>query len=197
MTSKDFTLTQEYLKDILDYDPNTGVLTWKERPVSHFRSTSKRDRNHSRNIWNARYVKTIAGHKGRNANGKIYIRVRINRKMYLAHRVIYVMVTGEWPRFEIDHKSGVGFDNSWENIADVTHYENMKNTILRDDNSYGITGVSWYRSSEKWRARIYAFREEKYLGYFDDFFEAVCARKSAELKYGFHENHGRPKLAEA
>ena len=70
--------------------------------------------------------------------------------------------------------------------------ENMKNSRMRIDNSSGITGVSWAKKDNKWRACIGHQGKVVLLGYFTDMDSAVKARKQAEMKYGYHENHGKP-----
>ena len=59
------------------------------------------------------------------------------------------------------------------------------------NNSSGITGVCWYERDNKWEVQIYFCGKKNYLGRFEDFFEACCVRKAAEVEYGFHPNHGK------
>lgn len=111
----------DYLRACFDYEPETGVLRWKERPLGHF--ASKR----AWKAWNTRNAGTEAGriiHLG-------YRLVRLGAQFY-AHRLIWALVTGEDPgRLQIDHINGDTSDNRWDNLRLVTHSENQKN---RKDN---------------------------------------------------------------
>lgn len=162
-------LTQKRLKEILNYDPETGIFIWIKA------------------LSNRKQIGDIAGC----VNGKGYIVIGINRKDYRSHRLAWLYMTGEWPKDEVDHKNHDKSDNRWQNLRAATHLENGRNQKMCTNNTSGVTGVYWFERIKKWRAYIYVDRKNKYLGFFDDFFEAICVRKSAELKYGFHENHGR------
>src|SRR5690349_15052213 len=96
-------LTQQYLKEILHYDPETGVFIWY----------------------------TSRGHcKAGNVAGSLnlgYILIGICNFKYQAHRLAWLYMTGEWPTFEIDHKNGVSSDNRWENLREATRIINGQN----------------------------------------------------------------------
>jgi hypothetical protein len=100
---------------------------------------------------------------------------------------------GEWPNHEIDHINGDSLDNRICNLRDVTSQGNNRNMSLAKTNTSGVCGVRYKKDRSKWVALITLNNRQTHLGYYQDFFEAVCARKSAERKYGFHENHGRQK----
>ena len=117
-----------------------------------------------------------------------YIRVMVDYRSYYAHRVIWLIVTGEWPD-RIDHINGDRSDNRFKNLRSVNSSDNSKNQKKSAKNTTGIMGL--YRQSKKWRVRIKANGKFISLGYFDNYFEACCVRKSAEVKYGYHANHGR------
>ena len=159
--------TQDELKEILDYNPLTGIFT---RLVANNNSIKAGD---------------VAGCLSHG-----YIQISINNKRYLAHRVAWMMVHDAWPKEQIDHINHDKSDNRIANLREVTHQENCRNTSLSKANNSGVTGVCWYKPTEKWRAYIVVNGEQINLGYFKDFFEAVCARKSAENKHNFHANHG-------
>ena len=161
-------ITQSRLKEVLAYDFESGVFTWK---VS---------RNGIRD-------NKVAGAK--NKHGYIYI--QIDTKLHLAHRLAFVYMTGDFPENQTDHINGVRNDNRWRNLRPVTRSENLRNQAKAKNNRSGITGVSWEKRAGKWRAKIMANGKQKHIGYFDNLFEAVAARKSAELEHDFHPNHGR------
>ena len=166
-------LTQEYLKEILEYNPETGMFIWK--------------------IEKARRVATndIAGTKWKNHNGTSYLHISIDYNKYRAHRLAWLYMTGEFPVNQVDHKDGNGLNNKWDNIRSVSQSENMKNLPLRKDNKSGVCGVSFDKEFGKWVAYISANNKIIKIGRFKDIWDAICARKSAEYKYGYYENHGK------
>ena len=147
------------------YEPDTGIIT---RRKEHF-------------------GKPIGSSVG--VFGERYITVPLDGKEYRAHRLIWLMIYGEFPN-EIDHINGDGFDNRLSNLRNVDRSGNMKNAAKRVDNSSSVTGVSWASNRKKWRAYVSSDCKLVSLYWGDDFFEACCRRKSAEVKFGFHPNHG-------
>jgi hypothetical protein len=121
-----------------------------------------------------------------------YVEVGHNGKLHRAHRVIWEMFNGKIPfGMLIDHINGIRSDNRIENLRTVTNAENSRNSRLRRKSRTGIHGVN-ERTDGKYQAHIGSGHGRlEYLGYYSDFFDACCARKSAELRFGFHENHGR------
>ena len=121
-----------------------------------------------------------------------YIDVGLDYKRYQAHRIIWEMHYGPIPEgMEIDHIWHNKLDNRIENLRLVTPVENSKNKSRNKNNISGVTGVSWNKRDNKWTVYIGVNGKNKYLGSFSDFKEAVDVRKHAELKYQFHENHGK------
>lgn len=161
-------LTQDYLQSILEYNPDTGVFTWRVR----------RGRN------------CPAGKvAGRIATGG-YRQIGINGRLYLAHRIAWLITHGRWPADQIDHINRVRDDNRLINLREATRTENQRNQSLYKNNTSGLCGVGWYKPTGKWMAHISIDGKLKNLGYFDNLFDAGCARKSAEIEYSFHPNHG-------
>lgn len=166
------TLTQEHLKEILHYNPDTGIFTWLIRIAPCIK------------------IGKIAGHKHKQANSnKIYIVIRIHGTGYLAHRLAFFYIDGKWPENEVDHEEGNGLDNKWNNLRSVTHAVNQKNRKKGQNNKSGVPGV--YFDKNIWRAFISINKKQTFISSSVDFFETVCARKSAEIKHGYHKNHGR------
>ncbi len=122
-------------------------------------------------------------------NGWGYVQFQYQGQTYKAHRVIWLCIHGCWPG-ELDHINGNRADNRIENLREVTRQENLRNQKVRINSSTGVMGVT--RDGKKWRARIRVNGKFIHLGYFDAMEGAVAARKAADIKYGFHENHGRP-----
>lgn len=124
-----------------------------------------------------------------NAGG--YIQLKVNGRFYYAHRIIWEMHNGQIPDdMEIDHINHNKADNRIENLRLVRHETNTKNAPKYKNNTSGVTGVSWYKRDKKWLAQIMVDGNYIRLGLFDNFEAAVAVRKEAELRYGFHKNHG-------
>jgi len=172
------TPSQEFIKECFEYCKSTGDLTWSVRPEYHFSEKRYCD------SWNKNFAGRLL--KGRTEKG--YCRTSLTGKYYFIHRLIFKMMTGRDPLM-IDHINGVPSDNRWENLRDVTAADNSKNIKLSKRNKSGLLGV--VKRSGSWRVRITARNNRINLGSYGDYFEAACARKSAENKFGFHENHGR------
>lgn len=173
--------SRELLQQVLDYDPDTGALTWKVRPLSLCES------EHSCASWNTRF----AGKPAMNSvNNKGYMVGTVLGVRASAHRVIWKMMTGDEPDM-IDHDDGHRSNNRWLNLKDSSRSENNRNAAKRSDNTSGVTGVSWFAHKSRWAAQISINGKNKLLGLFDDKAQAIQARKNAEVNYGFHKNHGR------
>lgn len=161
-------ITKDYLKSILNYNPVTGEFTWRVRCSTRL----------------------SVGDKAGTKSKKTYTIIQINKTPYKAHRLAFLYMTGKMPT-NIDHINGVRSDNRWENLREVTPSQNSRNKKIGKNNKTGIMGVTKNNRNGKWRAEVRLNGKIKYLMESFDFFEACCARKSAERKYGFHLNHGR------
>ena len=172
----------ETLRKLLDYDPETGILTWKPRPLEMFPNTKSGKR------WNTKHAnkEAFAG-----VLGTGYCSGYVFNEPYKAHRIIWAIHYGAPPTGDIDHINGIKTDNRIENLRLVNNAENSKNQSRRKDNKSGITGVTWDKAAGKWRACIRISGKTQYIGLFCDIEKAADARKSAELRLGFHPNHGR------
>ena len=124
----------------------------------------------------------------RNPTG--YIRMKVGGKLYLAHRLAFLYMTGKWPEDQVDHINHIRDDNRWCNLREVSHQENHKNQSKPKSNTSGVTGVCWCKRYKKWKAQIKVEGKVKNLGSFTSKEDATKARKEAEIKYGFHDNHG-------
>ena len=168
----------EYLKSRLDYNPETGIYTWKYR-----NGNTKEDKT-----FNARFAGKEAGSKNR----KGYLMIKIDGNKHHAHKIAYLFMTGKLPENQIDHINGNRSDNRWENLRAATNEENQKNRKIGKSNTSGVMRVNWNKRQNKWCVRINVNKKRINLGVFENFNEAVKVRKEAEVKYGYHENHGRP-----
>ena len=173
------TPTVEYLHECFKYDPKSGLVSWKVRPAHHFPTSRGMNRSNS----------GCAG-KAAGCEDKGYLKVRLDGQNYFVHRVAFALAHGKWP-IAVDHIDGSGLNNALANLREVTHQENMRNTAHRKGAQTPVPGVHWHKVQQRWHAYIGAGGSLERLGSHDTIFEAVCARKSAELRHGFHENHVR------
>lgn len=188
-------LTQEYLKEALHYDPETGIFTWREdRPLSHFKDW----RGYNGYIGNIRNS-LVAGYKpkGTDRNPRNYLVIGLNSKLYRAHRLAWLYVYGYMPEEAIDHINQDTLDNRISNLRLDIDKINHRNRTRYKNNSSGLCGVSFHKKLSKWQAEgqqtLNDERIRHYLGVHTTLFEAACARKSWEIKFGYTENHGRVK----
>jgi hypothetical protein len=125
-------LTRERLLKVLDYDPTTGIFTWKVRP--------------DRRPWTAKNAGKIAGspHNGG------YIHIAIDRKKYLAHILAWLIVYGQRPARFIDHKNLDKKDNRIDNLRLADFGENSVNASVRSDNTSGFRGVFFEKRRQRW-----------------------------------------------
>lgn len=179
-------LDRKLILSLLDYDPVTGLLTWKERPASMFRDGGH-TAIHSSRTWNTKNAGKVA-FSSHTCHG--YFIGAINGKLYLAHRIVWKMAYGTEPH-TLDHINGNPRDNRLENRRAVSHQENSKNMKLPNNNTSGCVGVSFHKQTNKWRAYITVDRQQHPLGLFLTKEEAIAARLTASKKEGYHKNHGR------
>ena len=174
------------LKKLLDYNPLTGILTWKSRDASMF-SDGYMDAQGRANNWNSKMA-------GKEAFGYVhntgYKQGTLMGKVLKAHRVAWKLHYGEDPVEQIDHINGDRSDNRIENLRCVSDAENKKNAKLYSNNSSGVTGIHWLKEQKKWRVRI-GGSKGIHIGCYATLDEAKAARKEAEAKYGYPPNHGR------
>lgn len=168
------------LRKLISYDPETGQMTWLNRPRHLFTS----DREFKR--WNKRYAgkpALAANHK----NG--YLHGHVNKKPVLAHRAAWSIHYGSQPPKQIDHKNGDRKDNRIENLRDGTGNKNARNAKMRSDNTTGKNGIYYKRGA--WLAMIGVDGKMLYLGSFRQKEQAIAARNAAETMLGYAERHGK------
>lgn len=180
---RDNKIDRAFILESLVYDKDNGSLVWKKRPRSHFKTLSAYKR------WNSIYEGKEAGSIQKNCRTSYRI-VELGGSALAAHRIIWFMVYGYFPLGEVDHIDGNGLNNKIENIRDVSSAVNKKNKRLSVINSSGIYGVHWAKELLKWRVRIGDGGKRLELGVFDNLLDAASARKSAEIRLGYHANHG-------
>ena len=120
-------LTASRLREVLRYDPETG----------EFHSLPRQG-------WRRKCGSMSKG----------YLRIKIDGHSYLAHRLAWLWMTGEWPDDEVDHRNRIKTDNRWSNYRPATRLVNCNNRSLSKNNSSGTNGVGWHKNSGKWRVRL-------------------------------------------
>ena len=137
-------LSYERASEIFDYNADTGLLTWRVRTANRIK------------------VGDVAGCADRTG----YLTVWADGKMYKAHRVAFLLMTGDWPTDQIDHINGKRSDNKWANLRAATNAENLRNTKRYSNNKTGFKGVCWHKPTGKWMASIGCNGIKHHLGYF-------------------------------
>jgi hypothetical protein len=154
------TLTADEVRRLLDYDPNTGVFTWRER----------------------RGGKASQGSAAGSPQTNGYIHILVHRRAYKAHRLAWLLMHGEWPQAQIDHKNRVRHDNRIANLRLASQSENSQNAARKKTNSTGVCGVSWYKRTGKWSVRLYLGGQIYWCKHFACFAQAVKARRAVETE---------------
>lgn len=156
------------LRTIFNYDPDSGVIT--------------------------RLVATRKKKAGSSTDcvckdGYSYISYK--NTSFRVHRLGWALHHGYWPEGVIDHIDRNTSNNAVSNLRHTDKSTNAKNAKLSTRSKTGIMGVGWHSQRGAWRVRINKGKKSVHLGLFGDFFEACCARKSAEISCGYSDIHGR------
>jgi len=174
------TITQEYLKSRLNYDPDMGIWRWLPKP-----ELSRHDR-----AWNSRRAGKIAG-----MSVKRYIQIRIDGTAYYAHRLAVIYMLGRDPNGDVDHINRKRHDCRWRNLREApSRSHNMVNAGRRADNTGGHRGITWRAGHwlwipGRWRATVQFRGKMHHLGYFKNKQDAVTAyRKRATELFGEYAN---------
>ena len=158
-------MNQTKLKEYVTYDAALGNLYWNVATGS------------------SAIGKLITGIS---SDGR-YKRVTIEGVEYSQHRLIWLYMTGVFPEY-VDHINGNSLDNTWKNLREVTHQENLCNRKQLKSNTSGVTGVAWDKSRNKWKVQLAG----KHLGRFENFEDAVTCRNAAvKANPMYTDRHGQ------
>lgn len=182
-------ITHNMLLRVIYYDSDTGIFTWRYRPIDLFNSVDKIE-NVSK-MWNTRFANKIAGNITRKGYRRIQIKINGIGKSYLEHVLAWFYVTGEYPDNEIDHIDHNGTNNSFNNLRIVSHNENGKNQSMSKNNTSGHNGICWHEQSGKWLARVKYNNKYVLQKTFININDAILERDKILKIYRFHKNHGR------
>lgn len=153
-------LTANRLRELLSYNPETGVFVWR--------------------VWQNSRAKAgqVAGSKSD------YLRISIDYVDHLAQRLAWLYMTGEWPNGIIDHKDGNRFNNAWDNLRDTNTSINNRNRRTANSNSgTGILGVSYSKQRRKFVAQIKYGGKNRMIGRYETIEQAEAAYKDAKARY--------------
>lgn len=140
-------LTAQRLRELLHYDPETGVFTWAAD--------------------SGRWGRIKAGTAAGCINSLGYVVIMIDRRLYYAHRLAWLWARGVWPAELIDHINGVRHDNFLGNLRDASHSLNRQNQRqAQSHNKAGFLGVSWHKQTKKYCAGIWINGKKRHLGLF-------------------------------
>lgn len=160
-------LTQERLKELIVYNPDTGSFTWRV----------------------PRRGVVVGGECGRISPATGYRDIGIDYKLRRANRLAWLYMTGEWPDAEVDHVNRIKSDDRWDNLRLASKSQNAANVDIKSSNTSGVVGVSWDMSRKKWLAQIRIDGKKKNLGRFDDIQAAVDAyNTAAREQFGEYAN---------
>lgn len=165
-------LTRSIVRELIDYDQLSGVLTWKRRA----RRWHKSERDWKR--WNNRHA------------GQAAFTGSDNRAS-LSGSIFFWMV-GRWPNPQVDHENGNPSDNRWRNLREATSQINARNQRLRSTNTSGFNGVR-KSSNGRYEVRIHLNGRLAQIGTYRTIEEAVSARLAADRINGYSERHGKPR----
>lgn len=153
-------LTQARLKELLHYDPETGVFTW----AAVVGSARPGDQ-----------ASTFVNHYG-------YKLLRADRRSYAQHRLAWLYMTGSWPEAQVDHRNGQRDDNRWDNLRSATDAQNRQNMAKKRGTRATLQGVTWFPRDQRWMARIGLNYKSHFLGYYDTESEAHQAYLAAKAE---------------
>lgn len=158
-------ITADELREWFHYDSETGDVCWKRRPANN--------------------VKVGVPIRAKNTSG--YYHVGYKRKVYVLHRLIWLMHYGEWPEFEVDHINLIKTDNRLSNLRLATKGQNQANTPKGDGFTSKYKGVCWKKSNKCWTAQISHDGKCYWLGHYKTEEEAHAAycEAAARLKGEF------------
>jgi hypothetical protein len=158
----------ERVRELLKYDAETGIFTWKVHRASNAMPGM------------------VAGRRERDG----YRRIAVDGVWCRAHRLAWLYVHGQWPREHIDHINGIRDDNAIANLREATNAQNLCNRGRTSRNKSGFKGVHWHGGAGQWTAQIRINGQPRHLGYFAD--PEAAHRAYVEAADRLHGAFARP-----
>ncbi|MCO7217591.1 HNH endonuclease [Halomonas sp. OfavH-34-E] len=177
-------ITQDLVRELLDYNPKTGAFLWRPRDLSWFK------RPVDCKAWNARYAGKRAGGQKSEQFGYTRRYIAIFGVLHYEHRVAWIWMKGSPVPEQIDHINRDATDNRWINLRASNNADNHRNLSRNMVNTSGITGVGWHERAGKWRARVKLRGQEYHLGIYDAMEDAAEAVRAFRALHGFDPSHG-------
>ena len=137
-------ISQKRLKELLHYDPETGVFTWLRRE----------GKSRAVSVFNSNYAGKVAGNIQTDSSGHKQISIYFDKKAHKAHRLAWLYVYGKMPKGIIDHINGDSLDNRIVNLREADDFQSAWNKGKLATNKSGYKGVSLKKKSGKWVAQI-------------------------------------------
>jgi len=156
-------ITQDYLKERLDYNPETGI--W---------------------IWKTHYFKSMIGTRAGSLDCHGYRRIGIDYEEYKEHKLAFLYMKGEWPEIGIDHENTIKDDNSWTNLRKANKSQNNCNRGKQKNNTSGFKGVFFDKRDKSYYAQIRINGKCIPLGRSKD--PKVCSQLYIEAQQKYHGN---------
>lgn len=153
-------LTRRRLKEVLRYNPLTGVF-----------------------IRRVHQIHSLVGQPAGCFNNEGYLVICIDRIRYKGHQLAWFYMTGRWPRKQIDHKNRRQGDNRFRNLRPASNAQNVINGKRRKDNKSGHKGVAWHNVKKKWIVQIQIDGKQKCIGTVSSLSKAVAIRRYAVKRY--------------
>ena len=167
-------LTQDKVKELFEY--RDGALFWKDRSVDSL----------------GRSIKYLNGRLAGSIDSSGYLQTKIDGKLHLNHRIIFLMFNGYIPKV-LDHIDGNKANNMIDNLRAASIAQNNQNAKIRQDNTSGCKNVCWHKSSKKWQVSLHINKQRKSFGNYDDIelaeLVAIEARNKFHKEYANHGTH--------
>lgn len=176
LIKKDRDIPQSRVRELFDYDPETGIMVRKINVHSGRGSSIGGGKIQAR-------AGEIVGSENPSTG---YLYVRVDGSVRFLHRIVWLWYHGYMPETDIDHINRIKTDNRIENLREVSRTCNVRNRSLNRNSSSGIKGVSYCSRAKAWKPYINVGGVRACLGYFEDKVEAAAHRYCAEQYLNWH-----------
>jgi HNH endonuclease/AP2 domain len=162
-------ITANLLREIMDYDPDTGEFRWCDTFVAGLHCLRRHPRPKPGDLVKASY-----------SNG--YLSMRLDGRLYYMHRLAWMHTYGWWPSKHLDHRDRDTSNNRLSNLREATQSQNFANGQMGPPNTSGFRGVDWHPQSKKWRASVVKDGKRISCGLYKTKEEAAAARDATAVR---------------
>lgn len=178
-------ITPESVRELLEYNPATGIFIWRERGEHWFKSPG------NQKAWNTRFAGRRAGSLYTDSKTGYQVRaIKIMHVRFSEHRLAWMWMKDDPVPPQIDHRNRDATDNRWSNLRASSRTENNRNKSKYRINTSGVSGVSWVKARKKWVARVRVNSALHFLGAFVELDEAAMEVMEFRAESGFDPGHG-------